>query len=211
MLRAPWRLPAWNAAGGARVHEHGRAVAVAHVAHAVQLDLHDADQRPPGRRAELVAADVGVAGLEQLLGQPLALPAERPVAVEHDRAGRVRHQALDLRDVRDVDRHRHARASPTTFSAPGMWLTAYSMCGRLSKTTALWSARICRSSSVLTSAVFWFGSFSVAWKMLAIWASAFVAGCGPPYPASTIAAATSAPSRRASRPAEPPPESRPCA
>ena len=47
-----------------------------------------------------------------------------------------------------------------------MWLTAYSMCGRLSKTTALPSLRIWRSSSVVTSAVFWFASISVPWKML---------------------------------------------
>src|SRR5947208_13378224 len=40
-----------------------------------------------------------------------------------------------------------------TLSAPGMWLIAYSRNGRASSTRALLSARMCRSSSVETSAV----------------------------------------------------------
>jgi hypothetical protein len=63
-----------------------------------------------------------------------------------------------------------APGSVATFRAPGMWLVAYSEYFRESRTTALPSARIRRSSSVLTSAVFWSGSSKVAWKMLPTWA-----------------------------------------
>ena len=48
-----------------------------------------------------------------------------------------------------------------TFSAPGMWLIAYSMYGRVSSTTALLSATMRFISSVLISGVFWFASWSV--------------------------------------------------
>jgi hypothetical protein len=61
-----------------------------------------------------------------------------------------------------------------------MWLTAYSMCGRLSKTTALCWARIRRRSSVLTSPVFWLASSSVASKTLAVCARVAVAPSGQP-------------------------------
>src|SRR5215468_9549896 len=51
---------------------------------------------------------------------------------------------------------------PRTLIAPGMWLIAYSLGGRASKTTALPVARMPRRSSVLISDVFWLGSSSVA-------------------------------------------------
>src|SRR5207302_7435962 len=49
-----------------------------------------------------------------------------------------------------------------TLSAPGTWLTAYSLNGRESNTVALWSVRTFWSSAVETSGVFWLGSTSVA-------------------------------------------------
>src|SRR5262245_35256168 len=56
-----------------------------------------------------------------------------------------------------------------------MWLTAYSMNGRASSTRLAGVLRICLSSSVETSAVFWFGSSKVPWNTLAPgWAGATV-------------------------------------
>src|SRR5215210_6528718 len=71
--------------GAAGVEDHRRAVAPPDVVEAFGLELHHAAQGAPDRRAELVAAHVRVAGLEQLLGEAVALPAERTVAVEDDR------------------------------------------------------------------------------------------------------------------------------
>jgi hypothetical protein len=52
-----------------------------------------------------------------------------------------------------------------TFRAPGIWLIANSRNGRVSRTTALLSARISLSCAVETSAVGCPDSPSVAWKM----------------------------------------------
>jgi hypothetical protein len=51
----------------------------------VQLDLGEADERAPHRNAELVAADAGETGGEQLFAQPLTLAAEGAVTVQDQR------------------------------------------------------------------------------------------------------------------------------
>ena len=51
-----------------------------------------------------------------------------------------------------------------TLSAPGMWLTDHSICGRVSSNTALWSARIFCNSSVETSVTPDPGVSNTAWR-----------------------------------------------
>src|SRR5882762_2227717 len=66
-------------------------------------------KRPPHRDAELVAPDFGITPGHELRRRTLALAAVRAVAVEHDRGVlALVHQAIDLRHVRDVHRHRNA-------------------------------------------------------------------------------------------------------
>jgi hypothetical protein len=75
----------------------------------VGLYLRHAAKRPPDGNAELVPAYVRVARIEELGRDALALSAERPVAVEDDRATLVTlERSADLGDVGYVERHRDA-------------------------------------------------------------------------------------------------------
>jgi hypothetical protein len=115
----------------------------------LQLDLGEAHERAPYWNTELIASYVREAGGEQLLAQPLALPAEGAVAVEDQGPSLVAdHEPFDF----------ETPGFGATFRARGMWLIAYSRYGRVSSTTALSFARTRFSSSVLNSVVLCFGS-----------------------------------------------------
>src|SRR4051812_3255246 len=88
----------------ARVDQH-RSRILCHQAHQRGLlDVHDTTERAPPGRAELVALDVPVASLDQLVREALAPAAVEPVAVEDDLRRPVGDGALDLGDVGDVQR-----------------------------------------------------------------------------------------------------------
>ena len=91
------------------IDQHRRLVAADDVDDGLELDLADPAGRAPRRNAELIPADIGISGGDQLFGNPPALAAVRTVAVEDQRRGLVAtDQPPDLGDVRDELRHRNA-------------------------------------------------------------------------------------------------------
>jgi hypothetical protein len=80
-----------------------------HVLQSGRLDLRYATECSPDWYAQLIAANVAIAGGDQLISEPLALPSKGTVTIENKRSRFVSiEQSTDLRNIGNVGRHRHS-------------------------------------------------------------------------------------------------------